>query len=79
MLTNFFVQNRNALLGGLATTIFVGLGALFLGDISGYEARQLIESSLPGIQYVVQYDYIGVGNHSCVTINIVGHQLCDRF
>lgn len=49
MLTNFFVQNRNALLGGLATTIFVGLGALFLGDISGYEARQLIESSLPGI------------------------------
>lgn len=49
MLNNFFKQNRNALYGGAATALFVGLAALFLGNVSGYEAKQLIESSLPGI------------------------------
>ncbi len=45
----FLTQNKNAIFGGMATMVFVGLGALLLGNISGYEARELISSSLPGL------------------------------
>ena len=40
--------NKRALFGGIIATIFTGLGAFALGSISGYEAKQLIKSSLPG-------------------------------
>ncbi|CAM3478682.1 hypothetical protein [Aequorivita lipolytica] len=46
---NFFTKHKRSLYGGLATTIFAGLGAFLLGDISGYEAKSLITSSLDGI------------------------------
>lgn len=45
---NFIIRNKLSLYGGLATTLFTGLGAFILGDISGYEAKSLIESSLSG-------------------------------
>lgn len=41
--------NRRALYGGIISAIIMGLGAYFLGNISGYEAKVLIKSSLPGI------------------------------
>lgn len=46
---NFFKRNKNSLLGGLAASIFTGLGAFLLGDISGYEAKSLISTSLMGM------------------------------
>lgn len=46
---NFFIKNKVSLLGGLAAAIFTGLGAFLLGDISGYEAKSLITTSLSGI------------------------------
>lgn len=41
--------NKRALLGGIISAIIIGLGAYGLGNISGYEAKSLITSSLPGI------------------------------
>ncbi len=45
---DFIIRNKLSIYGGIATTIFTGLGAFVLGDISGYEAISLIESSLSG-------------------------------
>ncbi|MBO3097342.1 hypothetical protein [Gelidibacter pelagius] len=41
--------NKRALYGGIISALIMGLGAYFLGNISGYEAKILIKSSLPGI------------------------------
>ena len=41
--------NKRALYSGLIAAIITGTAAYFLGNISGYEAKSLIESSLPGI------------------------------
>lgn len=41
--------NRRALYGGVISAIIMGLGAYLLGNISGYEAKVLIKTSLPGI------------------------------
>lgn len=46
---NILPSNKRALFGGLATMVCVGLGALLLGNISGYEAKELISASLPGL------------------------------
>ena len=45
----FLVRNKLSIYGGIATAVFTGLGAFILGDISGYEAKALIVSSLSGI------------------------------
>ncbi len=41
--------NKRALYGGLIAAIITGTGVFLLGNISGYEAKKLITSSLPGI------------------------------
>lgn len=41
--------NKRALLGGIIAAIITGSGAYLLGSVSGYEAKSLIKSSLPGI------------------------------
>ncbi len=41
--------NKRALYGGIISAVIMGLGAYFMGHISGYEAKELIKSSLPGI------------------------------
>lgn len=48
-MNNFITQNKRSIYGGLAAAVFTGLGAFLLGDISGYEAKSLITSSLSGI------------------------------
>lgn len=41
--------NKRALFGGVVAAFITGFGAYALGNISGYEAKSLITSSLPGI------------------------------
>lgn len=45
----FLKQNKKAIYGGLITFIIIGIGVFLLGNISGYEAKQLLNSSLMGI------------------------------
>lgn len=49
MAENFIVKNRRSIYGGVLATLFTGLGVFLLGNLSGYEAKQLISSSLPGV------------------------------
>ncbi|PVW16254.1 hypothetical protein [Marixanthomonas spongiae] len=46
---DFFKKNKRPLYGGLIATLFTGLGVFLLGNVSGYEAKQLISTSLSGI------------------------------
>ena len=46
---NFITRHKRPILGGLATTVFVGLGVFSLGNISGYEAMSLLEASMSGL------------------------------
>lgn len=41
--------NKRALAGGIIAAVITGTGAFLLGNISGYEAKDLIQTSLPGI------------------------------
>ena len=45
----FFSINKRSIYGGLIATVFTGAGVFVLGNVSGYEAKQLLTSSLPGI------------------------------
>ncbi|WPY99810.1 hypothetical protein [Christiangramia sp. OXR-203] len=46
---NFFSDNRKAIYGGIVATVFTGIGIFLLGQLSGYEAKKLIESSHSGL------------------------------
>ncbi|MBT8255988.1 MAG: hypothetical protein KJO23_05535 [Bacteroidia bacterium] len=46
---DFIKLNKMAIYGGLIAMCISGLGAFLLGNISGYEAKQLIGASLDGI------------------------------
>lgn len=48
-MNNFFAENKKAIFGGVVATLFTGLGVFLLGQVSGYEAKQLILSSHQGI------------------------------
>jgi hypothetical protein len=41
-------HNKRSMYGGIFATIITGTGAFLLGNISGYEAKELIQTSLPG-------------------------------
>lgn len=45
----FLIQNKRALIGGLISSCIIGLGVFALGNVSGYEAKQLLKASIPGI------------------------------
>ncbi|TXD81567.1 hypothetical protein ESY86_06945 [Subsaximicrobium wynnwilliamsii] len=45
----FIKNNRNAIYGGIAATCFTGLGVFLVGNVSGYEAKNLLEVSLSGL------------------------------
>ncbi|NND62345.1 MAG: hypothetical protein HKN48_04035 [Flavobacteriaceae bacterium] len=47
--SNFIPTDKRAVLGGLVTSILVGIGIFLVGNISGYQAKELLTSSLPGI------------------------------
>ncbi|RDK85468.1 hypothetical protein [Marinirhabdus gelatinilytica] len=48
-ISNIFQKNKRAFIGGLIVTLFLTLAVVVIGQISGYEAKKLIASSLPGL------------------------------
>lgn len=46
---NFFIKSKRSIYAGLIATLFMGVAIFILGSVSGYEAKQLLSSSLPGI------------------------------
>lgn len=45
----FFKNNKKSIFGGLVATIFTGIGIFLLGQISGYEAKRLLDISHTGL------------------------------
>ncbi|MBR9846913.1 MAG: hypothetical protein GYB35_12780 [Algicola sp.] len=45
----FIKNNLKAIYGGVITCMFIALGVFLLGNISGYEAKSLLNASLTGI------------------------------
>jgi len=45
----FIKNNKHAFCGGLTATLFTGTGVFLLGNVTGYEAKILLESSLSGL------------------------------
>ncbi|EDP97933.1 hypothetical protein U8527_18240 [Kordia algicida OT-1] len=45
----FLKSHKISLFGGLIAASFTGIGVFLLGNISGYQAKQLLESSLSGL------------------------------
>tara|TARA_R110002049_G_scaffold151160_1_gene314698 strand:+ start:11401 stop:11937 length:537 start_codon:yes stop_codon:yes gene_type:complete len=45
----FLSINKKAMFGGIITTAIIALGVFVLGNISGYEAKKLIETSMQGL------------------------------
>ena len=43
------IYTKRAIIGGLISLGFIGLGTFMLGNLSGYEAKVLIKSSLTGL------------------------------
>lgn len=41
--------SKRAIIGGVISLAFIGLGTFMLGNLSGYEAKELIKSSLTGL------------------------------
>ncbi|MGJ8666992.1 MAG: hypothetical protein ACSHW7_11530 [Patiriisocius sp.] len=48
-MNKYIEKNKRALLGGILATSFTALGVFLLGNISGYEAKNLLEVSLNGL------------------------------
>ncbi|MDG3582282.1 hypothetical protein [Galbibacter pacificus] len=46
---NFTINNRISVYGGIITFSITGIGVFLVGNVSGYEAKQLIAASLQGI------------------------------
>lgn len=50
---------KRAVIGGVVSTVIMGSGTYILGKVSGYEARQLLTTSLEGIHMLCNTVIIG--------------------
>lgn len=69
---NHSVYNRRALYAGVIASFIVGFDAFVLGNISGYEAKILLKSSLPVID-ILPNTIVHSAQHYCA---IPGHYSC---
>jgi len=71
-MTDFLSKNKRSMLGGLITFIFVALSAFLLGNISGYEAKSLIEASLSGINRLCNTIVLGSATILTLLLTLLG-------
>lgn len=69
---NFITRNKLSIYGGVAATIFTGLGVFLLGNVSGYEAKQLITSSLPGVNMLCNTIILGSATILALLLTVLG-------
>ncbi len=50
---------KRAIIGGIVSTFFMGAGMIIFGEVSGYEARILLQSSLNGINMICNTVILG--------------------
>ena len=69
---NFISRNKRSIYGGTAAAIFTGLGVFLLGNLSGYEAKQLIASSLPGVNMLCNTIILGSATILALLLTVLG-------
>ncbi len=69
---NFFTKNKLSIYGGLITFIFLGIAVFFLGDISGYKAKELIEVSLSGLNMLCNTIVLGSATILALLLTLLG-------
>ncbi len=69
---DFILKNKRSLTGGFVTFIFVAAAAFLLGNISGYEAKDLIEASLSGINMLCNTIVLGSATILTLLLTLLG-------
>ena len=72
MQLDFISQNKRSIYGGVATFLFMGLGAFLLGNLSGYEAKVLIDTSLSGISMLCNTSVLGSATILALLLTLLG-------
>ena len=72
MQLDFISQNKRSIYGGVATFLFMGLGAFLLGNLSGYEAKVLIDTSLSGISMLCNTIVLGSATILALLLTLLG-------
>ena len=72
MQLDFITQNKRSIYGGVATFLFMGLGAFLLGNLSGYEAKVLIDTSLSGISMLCNTIVLGSATILALLLTLLG-------
>ena len=68
----FIKNNKTALYGGLMATLFIGSGAFLLGNISGYEAKNLIEASVSGLNVLCNTIILAAATILALLLTLLG-------
>lgn len=71
-LSDFLSVNRKALYGGIITTIIIALGVFLLGNISGYEAKKLLTSSMQGLNMLCNTIVLGSATILALLLTLLG-------
>ncbi|MFI8378316.1 hypothetical protein [Leeuwenhoekiella sp. NPDC079379] len=71
-MNDFFKKNKLSIYGGFLTFIFLGIGVFFLGDMSGYKAKELIEASLSGINMLCNTIVLGSATILALLLTLLG-------
>tara|TARA_R110000751_G_scaffold200430_1_gene305272 strand:+ start:78 stop:623 length:546 start_codon:yes stop_codon:yes gene_type:complete len=69
---NFFTKNKLSIYGGFITFVFLGIAVFFLGDISGYKAKELIEVSLSGLNMLCNTIVLGSATILALLLTLLG-------
>ncbi len=71
-LKSMLVRHRMPIYGGVLTTVFTGLAVYFLGNLSGHEAMQLLETSLPRVSMLLNTIILGSATILALLLTLLG-------
>lgn len=62
---------KRALVGGLVSTVIMGTGTFILGEVSGYKAKELLGSSLSGINMLCNTVILGASTILALMLTLI--------
>lgn len=63
---------KRAIIGGVVSTLIMALGTFILGEISGYKAKELLASSLSGINMLCNTVILGSSTILALMLTLLG-------
>ena len=65
-------STKRAIVGGTIAAVFAGAGYFLIGNLSEYEARQLIESSVPGVNMLCNTVVLASATIMALLLTVLG-------